>query len=205
MEPASGIVFAVLFVAVLFLFSDVPGADSADAKLTAYFLDHSHQIRLEAAFFGATIAVAFFLWFVGILAARLGSSVYARIVVASGAAAGVVFLAGLACDAALVSIADHSDAFVLDPNTARLVSDFAFPLTFETGLPLAAPLVLAASLGGGLPTWLRRSGYVVAVGCILGFLAVPMVLFMLWVAAVAVLLVREGGAHSFSSPLPEGS
>lgn len=201
--PLSGIVFAAAFLVALLLFADVPSADSADAKLTGYFLTHSHQLRLEVAFFGATIAVAFFFWFVGILAARVGSSVYARIVVASGTAAGIFFLAGLACDVALVSVADHSDAFRLDPNTARLLSDFAYPLTFETALPLAAPLVLAASLGGGFPGWLRRSGYFVALGCIVGFLGVPMALFLLWAVVVSVTISR--GGHSASSPEPEGS
>ena len=207
-SPASGIVFAVLFLAMLFLFGDIPSADSSDATVVAYFLDHSHQLRLEFAFFGATIAVAFFLWFVGTLAAHLGPGPPSRVVVASGAAAGVVFLAGLACNAALVSVADHTDAFKLDPNTARLLSDFAYPLTFETGLPFAAPLVLAASIAGGFPTWLRRSGYVVALACILGFLGVPMGLFLIWVVVVSVLLVRRPApnpAQSVSSPLPEGS
>ena len=201
--PTSGVVFAVLFVAALALFADVPAPSEADAKLVSYVADHSHQVRLEAAFLGATIGMAFFFWFVGILAARL-ASVYGRIAVASGAAAGVLFLLGLGCNVALVDVAGDTDAFRVDPNTARLASDFSYTLIFEAGLPFAAPLVLAASLGGGFAAWLRRSGYVVAVGCILGFLAVGMALFILWVVAVSVVLTR-GARQSVSSPDPVGS
>jgi hypothetical protein len=90
---------------------------------------------------------------------------------------------------------DNPDVFEVDPQIARLLSNGAYSLNPEGALPLAAPLVLAASLGflrrWLLPRWLGWAGLVVALGCVLGFLGVTTGLFLLWVIVVAVYLTRR--------------
>lgn len=103
-------------------------------------------------------------------------------------------LAGFAADSMVASTADHTSKFHIDPNTARVIADFAYPLTFETGLPLVAPFVIAITLAlrraRVVPRWFGPAGIVVGLLCLVGFLGVPMGLFLIWVAAVAIVLRR---------------
>jgi hypothetical protein len=73
--------------------------------------------------------------------------------------------------------------------------DVSYTLSFETALPLAAPMVLAASLVALrerlLPRRLAWAGVGVAILCLAGFLGIPIGLLALWVVAVAVQLVRS--------------
>jgi hypothetical protein len=205
-SPVSGAVFVALLLAGIVLVGDVPGADSSDAEIRSYFADHGNQVKLQIAYFIATLAAVSFLWFVGLLAARVRqaegeASWLSRIVVASGAASALVMLAGFAAESMVAATADHTSRFHVDPDTARVITDFGYPLTFETGLPLAAPLVLPTTLAfrraQAIPRWLGPAGLVVAAACVVGFLGVPMGLFLGWVVVVVVLLLRR-------APRPDG-
>jgi hypothetical protein len=92
-------------------------------------------------------------------------------------------------------VSNGSDTFRIDPDTVRLLTDASYTLVFETALPLAAPLVLCASLAflrtNAIPHWLGWAGVVVTATCLVGFLGVPMGLFLLWTTLVAVYLTRR--------------
>jgi hypothetical protein len=198
-SPAFGLVFVVLFAVGIALSGDIPGADSSDAKILAYYRDHGNQMKLEIAYYLATLAVVAFLWFAGTVASRIAglgapSPWLSRIAIGSGTAAGIVMLAGFAADSMVASTADHTSKFHIDPNTARVIADFAYPLTFETGLPLVAPFVIAITLAlrraRVAPRWFGPAGIAVGLLCLVGFLGVPMGLFLVWVATAAVVLLR---------------
>lgn len=70
-SPAFGLVFVVLFAVGIALSGDIPGADSSDAKILAYYRDHGNQVKLEIAYYLATLAVVAFLWFAGTGASRV--------------------------------------------------------------------------------------------------------------------------------------
>ena len=95
----------------------------------------------------------------------------------------------------VIDIGDDTKAFTVDPDTTRLLTDATYTFIFETALPLAAPMVLAASVvflrTGLLPRWLGWAGVAVGLLCIVGFLGVPMGLFLLWIVIVAVYLIRR--------------
>jgi hypothetical protein len=92
------------------------------------------------------------------------------------------------------AIDDNPDRFKVDPDTARLFTNAAYSLSPEAAFPLAAPLVVAASVvflrTRLTPRWFGQAGFVVAAGCLLGFLGATTGLFLLWVTVVAVLLTR---------------
>lgn len=187
----------MLFVLGTVLISTVPGSDEADSRIVSYYDDGGNQLKLELA---ATLAIVFFLWFLGVLVARLreveSESPWLSVVaLVSGGAFAVCTLSGLALETMVAVSANANTAFEIDANTTRLLNDAVYLLTFETALPLAAPLVLAASLilsrSELTPRWFVRAGFVVALGCIVGFLGIPMLLFLAWVALVVYYLIRR--------------
>jgi hypothetical protein len=199
-SPISGIAFAVLFLVGSVLADSSPSIGASDADILAFYGSSDSQGKLQVAYFVLTLAALLFLWFVGTLSARVrraeGSPGWAsRIVAASGAACTAVLILGYALGGAVADIGDDTDAFTVDPNTTRLLLDVAYTLSFETALPLAAPMVLAASLVALrerlLPRRLAWAGVGVAILCLAGFLGIPIGLLALWVVAVAVQLVRS--------------
>jgi hypothetical protein len=119
----------------------------------------------------------------------------ARIVVGSGTASSLLMLAGFAANSMVAATAEHTSRFHVDPDTTRVITDFSYPLTFETALPLAAPLVLATTLalrrGELIGIWFGRAGFAVAILCVVGFLGVPMGFYLVWLLSVAVVLARR--------------
>ena len=200
-SPLSGLAFVVLFVGAAVIFGGEPDPSASDATIVAYCRDDGNQLRLESAFLLATFAGAFFLWFTGVLTARLRAAAreqgwLAHIPVVSAAA----FVAVNVSSAALYQfVADAADdnpqQFEIDADTARLLTNGAYSLSPEAAFPLVAPLVLAASVlfgrSGVTGRWFSRSGYLVALGCLVGFLGVTTVLFLAWVGIVSVVLLRR--------------
>lgn len=206
-SPLSGIVFAVLFLVGSSIYDRKPSIDASDQEIVSFYADSGNQIELQVAYFALTLAAVFLVWFVGVLYANVrkaegAESWLARVVPVSGAASVAVMLTGFIMGGMVADIGDDTDAFTVDPDTTRLLEDASYTFVFETALPLAAPMVLAASLvflrTRALPRWLGWAGMVVAVSCLVGFLGVPMALFLLWISAVAVSLIRRPVATAVS-------
>ena len=210
-SPLSGVIFAVLFVLAAVLFDDEPGPEASDSTILAYYADDGNQLKLEAAFLLATIAGVFFIWFAGTLSERLRASQsesgwLGRIVLVSGGAfAAVMVVASAVYQFVSDALDDNPDRFQVDPQIARLLTNGAYSLNPEGALPLVAPLVLAASLGflSGrlLPRWIGWAGFVVALGCLIGFLGVTTGLFLLWVIVVAIYLTKRTALGENDGPV----
>jgi hypothetical protein len=190
----------VLFVVGSVLYDQTPSIGESDEAIVAYYTSSDNQLTLQIAYLVLTLAAVLFLWYVGVLSARLrdaeGKSGWlSRIVLVSGAASVTVMIVGFLVGGMVADIGDDTDAFRVDPNTTRLLTDASYTFVFETALPLAAPMVLAASLvflrTGLLPRWLGWAGIAVAALCLFGFLGVPMGLFLIWIVVVAVYLIRR--------------
>jgi hypothetical protein len=206
----SGIVFVALFVAGSILFDQTPSIGDSDEAIVAYYESSASQVRLQAAYLVLTLAAVFFVWYVGTLSARLraaegGPGWLSRIVLVSGAAFVTAVILGFLVGGMVADIGDDTDAFQVDPHTARLLSDASYTFVFETALPLAAPMVLAVSIvdlrGALVPRWVPWAGLVVAVLCLLGFLGVPMGLFLAWVVLQAVYSIRRPGPVPAAEPM----
>lgn len=199
-SPLTGIAFAVLFVVGSAVYDQAPSIGESDEEIVAYYASSDNQLTLQIAFLVLTLAAVLFVWYVGVLSARLRVAEgepgwLSRIVLVSGAAFVTVMILGFLIGGMVADIGDDTSAFVVDPNTTRLLTDASYTFTFETALPLAAPMVLAASIvflrTALLPRWLGWAGIAVALSCLVGFLGVPMGLFLLWIVVVAVYLVRR--------------
>jgi hypothetical protein len=94
------------------------------------------------------------------------------------------------------------DVYSLDPDIARLLTNAAYTLNPELAVPLAAPLVLAASLvflrTGLLPRWVGWVGVGVTLVSFVGFLVGPTFL-LAWILVVAVYLLRRAPSTSAGS------
>jgi hypothetical protein len=199
-DSLTGIAFAALFVVGTALYGSAPGTGESDAEIRSFYADHGNQLKLQIAYLILTAAAVTFVWFLGVLYRRLrlteGEAGWlSAIILVSGAAFVTLALVGFAAGDMAAATSDHTNRFELDPDIARLLYDVSYALTFETALPLAAPMVLAASLiafrSSILPRWLGWFGLVVAAACVVGFLGVPMALFLIWIVAVAIVLLRE--------------
>ena len=199
-SPLSGIAFVVLFVVGSALYDRVPDISASDAAIAAYYTDSGNQLTLQVAYLVLTLAAVLFVWFVGTLSALVRRAedqdgVLSRVILVSGGAYVTLTLVGTILVEMTADIGDDTNAFHIDPNATRLFTDAYYTYVFETALPLVAPLVFAASLAflrtTSSPRWLAWAGVVVSVTCLVGFLGVPMGLFLLWTAAVSISMVRR--------------
>ncbi len=150
-SPVSGIVFVAFFIVGSVIFDEIPSLDASDSQILAYYGDGGKQVRVEIAYFLLTLGGVLFLWFAGALAARLREAEGApgwlsRTALVSGGAYTVLILIGFALGEMALDIGNDSSVFQLDPDTVRLLNDASYTLVFETALPVAAPLVLAATV-----------------------------------------------------------
>ena len=199
-SPLSGVVFAVLFVVSTAMYDRIPGLSDSDESIVEYYEDSGNQLRLQVAYLVLTLAAVFFVWYVGTLSAGVrrvegASSALSRIVLVSGAAYVTLTLVGVVAVEMIADVGDDTNAFHVDPNTTRLFTDAYYTYVFETALPLVAPLVFATSLAflraRSGPRWLAWAGFVVAAACLVGFLGAPLGLFLLWIAATSISMLRR--------------
>jgi hypothetical protein len=209
---ATGIAFVVFLVASFVVIPEAPPAIADPVgDIKSFYVDHSGNIQASAFLTG--IAAFFFLWFLGSLGSALrgveGGTRLSTIALASGVLALAFPIVATAVNAALATrIAAESDQAVI----RALYEVQAFAGAF-TAFPLAA-LVAATSLvsarTGLFPVWLTWGGYALTPGWLIGGTAVftergffsptgaygliVLVLWLLWVLAVSVVLMRKAGA-----------
>ena len=207
-SPISGIVFVVLYVIAGVIFMDAPAPSASNDAILSYYADGGNQRKFAIAFLLTTVAAPFFLWFLGSLVARLRQAEsepgwLSRTALVPGGTFVAVAFVGTALPQFVPDAANNDpDQFSLDPDIAPLLTNAAYTLNPELAVPLAAPLVLAASLvflrTGLLPRWVGWAGLVVTLVSFAGFLFGPTFLFA-WILLVAVYLLRRPPSASTSS------
>jgi hypothetical protein len=203
----SGIVFAVLFVAGFLMSADTPDGDASNAEWRRYFLDSGNRRMLVIGSLVFAVAVLAFLLFLGVLRERLrNASPGGEWVPTVAFASGIVFVAMLAVfalgESSVAAGVQFGDNPVpRDADIMRTLTSIGFGAMLLFGAASAGLLILTASVAGGRaglqPRWLVVTGYVVGVIVIVGGLIFfPMALFVLWVLAVSIVMLRGGARAS---------
>jgi hypothetical protein len=205
---AGGIVFVMMQLmsqALIQIGGGEPPFDAPAADIGDFFMNRDVQLATIGGFLAA-ISIIPFLWFLGVLWARLRRyegepgwlSMVALVTGVTGAA--VILGGGGGWELAILRIDEG-----LDVETLRLLFDqgnqsFATFWVALAGLLLAAGVVTIRD--GGLPRWLGWMGLILAIA----FLAVrsvwftgpgvkflPYMLFWVWLIAASVVLIRRAG------------
>jgi len=197
--PLAGVLsVACSLVGVLFVLNQPEDKDS-DAKIAAYFAQHSHQVRGAIGFFVFFAGILFLLAFLGSLRERLlaAEGEWGRLsALAFGAGIASLPLWGvsmLLANAASLTSGESSN-FQLDPNTYRLLSTTSY-FAWVAALIVSAVVVWATSAlvlrTGVLPRWYGLLGILVGIVQLFGLLLFPFLVWWLWIVVTAVLLVTR--------------
>jgi hypothetical protein len=205
--PASGIVFAALYVIAFLPFLLVgqsPGLQDSADEVADYFADNRGGVVAAAILLG--LALPFFLWFaatVSVSLTRAGEAVLGALALATGVAAAGMIGAVVATYGALA----QSVARTADAATAKAIYDLSWSLEVLVSFPTAA-FVLALSVGGLrtgiLPRWFAWLGVLGAIALALagttwassgfwspdgGYTVLTELVFLAWLLAASVLLL----------------
>jgi hypothetical protein len=196
--PLTGVVFVALWIAVFALLGGEEG--ESDAAIVAYYADDANRGEAVVAFDLIVAAALCFIGFLAVLRDRLArpeaeAGALTNLAFGGGLAAATLWLVAGVFWTGVAYTANETAEYVVDPNTERVVSEMAY-LFFVTGVYATILVVLGTSLVAlrtrVLPRWLGWLGLLIAAS-LLGALGVfPFFLFLGWVLAVSVALVRRG-------------
>jgi hypothetical protein len=196
-------------VGVLFVL-DQPQTKDTNAKISAYFADHSHRVQGAVGFFVFLAGILFLLAFLGTLRERLVSTEgQPGRLTALAFGAGVASLPLWAISMLLANVVSftvsESSSFTLDPNTFRLLSVASY-ITWVAALFVSSVLMWATSAvalrTGALPRWYALAGIVVGVVQLFGLFLFPFIAWWLWIGVTSVLLVTRRGLAPATVPQP---
>ena len=187
----AGLAYVVLLFAGIFLLG-TPEGDASDDAWTRHFADSGNRTAILAAAVATMVAGLAFLVFMTGLSHRVGPG-SSGVLRSAGTAHGVlVMLAGL-LGGSMAIMKDVAGMPLPEEVSLLRLSDALFFATLLLPGLLAAGLVawsVARSGDAGIPLWLRRTGYGVAVLSIAGLMVFPALLWLVWVLLLAVAVLR---------------
>jgi hypothetical protein len=201
----SGIVFVVLFVVAFLMTTDTPDGNASNREWLKYFRDSGNRRMQVIGALMFAVALLGFLLFLGVLRERIrNASAGGEWIATTAFASGIVFVAMVAVfalgQASVAAGVQFGDSPVpRDADIMRTFTSLGFGAMLVFGAASAGLLVITTSVAGGraglLSRWLAVTGYVVGVIVIVGGLIFfPFVLFVLWVLAVSIVMLRGSGA-----------
>lgn len=197
----SGIVFAILFVAVVFtLAPGLPGGGSTNEDIARYYTEQDRFVQGLASMYGLALVGISFLMFV--------ASVYLRLRQVEGRSTGtslIVFGSGVTFVGALFGVAATAGAMVSSAEFGKEqeMQTVVASLGWLAGMLLIVPGMIAAAIAiiatsvqglrtGVFPRWLAGLGFVCAAILIsLGWAFMPIFVLPIWVAATSIVLFRD--------------
>jgi MFS family permease len=208
--PLTGLLSVVCsFVGVMVALNQPQDKDS-DAKIGAYFANHSHRLHGVIAFFVFLAGILLLLPFLAVLRDRLVAAEgqhgrLSALVFGAGVASvpfwGVSMLLANAPNFA----ANETAKFRLDPNTFRLLADTAY-YAWVAAVMISALVVWGTSSialrTGVLPRWYARLGIVAGVVQLFGFFFFPFFVWWVWIVLTSVLLVSRRGVVTAAAAQP---
>ncbi len=197
--PLAGVLsVACSIVGFLFVLTQ-PETKDPDAKIVAYFAQHTHQVRGVVGFFVFFAGILFLLAFLSslrerLLAAEGQSGRLSTLAFGAGIASLPLWGVSMLLANAASFAAGESSNFRLDPNTYRLLADTAY-FAWVAALIVSAVVVWATSAlalrTGVLPRWYGLLGILAGVVQLFGLFLFPFLVWWLWIVLTAVLLVTR--------------
>jgi hypothetical protein len=202
--PLTGPLAVACSLVGVMLVLDQPQDKDSNAKIVAYFADHSHRVRGVIGFCVFIVGLLFLLAFLGALRERLlAAEGQPGRLSALAFGAGVASLPLWAVSMLLANAAsfatNESSAFRLDANTFRLLADTAY-FAWVAAVAVSSVVVWATSAvalrTSVLPRWYARLGIVAGVVQLFGFFFFPFFVWWLWIVGTSILLITR------STPAP---
>jgi hypothetical protein len=192
--PLTGVLsVACSFVGVMFVLNQPQEKDS-DAKIVAYFAQHSHRVDGIVGFFvflaGAMLLVAF----LASLRERLPAGGAAALAFGAGIASVPLWAVSMLLADATGLSASETSRFRVDPNTFRLLGTASYA-AWVAAVAVSALVVWGVSAvalrTGVLPRWYAIAGVPVGIVQLFGFFFFPFFVWWLWLIVTSVLLVAR--------------
>jgi hypothetical protein len=189
---------ACSLVGIVFALNQPQDKDS-NAKIVAYFADHSHRVHGTVGFFVFLAGLLLLLMFLTALRERLlaaegGTGRLSALAFGSGIASLPLWAVSMLLAYAASFAASESSAFRLDPNTFRVFADTAY-FAWVAAVVVSSVVVWATSAvalqTSALPRWYGRLGILAGVVQLFGFFFFPFLVWWLWIIVTSILLVRR--------------
>ena len=201
--PLTGVLSVVCsFVGVMFAL-DQPQDKDSDAKIVAYFAQHSHRVKGVVGFFVFLAGLVLLVAFLGALRERLveadgGSGRWSALVFGAGIASVPLWGVSMLLANAASFAANETSSFRLDPNTFRLFADTAY-FAWVAAVVVSSLVVWGTSAvalrTNLLPRWYAWLGVPAGVIQLFGFFFFPFFVWWLWLVVTSVLLVARHSAR----------
>jgi hypothetical protein len=198
--PLSGPLAVACSLVGVMLALNRPQDKDSNAKIVAYFANHSHRVHGVIGLFVFLAGLLFLLVCLGALRERLlAAEGQPGRLSAFAFGAGIASLSLWAVSMLLANAAgfaaNESSAFRLDPNTFRLLADTAY-LAWVAAVVVSSVVVWATSAvalrTSVLPRWYGRLGILAGIVQLFGFFFFfPFLVWWLWIVATSVLLIRR--------------
>jgi hypothetical protein len=205
----AGIAFSVLFVASLLMASTRPSSGLDESGFLDWFHREGLTLTTVASLYLAPFAGIAFLWFLGVIRSRVGSSedqFFATVFLGSGLLFVAMYWAAAAVLASLVTGNRYDLAPPLDVGRLEDTRSVAFAFLFVLAARAAAVFMIVtctiARRTGIFPRPLIIAGYVIALVMLISlvFLQWIVLLFPVWVCIASIyILIAERAADSAGS------
>jgi hypothetical protein len=208
--PLAGVVSVVCsFIGVMFVLNQ-PQSGASNAKIVAFFGDHSNRVHGDVGFFVSLVGILFLLAFLGSLRERLLAAEgqpgrLAALAYGAGIASLPLWALSMLLANAPSFAVGESSSFRLDPNVFRLLTDSSY-YAWVAALFLGSVVIWSTSAvalrTGLLPRWYGLLGILAGAVQLFGLFFFPFVVWWLWIVATAVLLVARPRAAAASVAQP---
>lgn len=195
----AGLAFAALFVASVLLLRNQPAGGSTGEEIRDFYVgQNAGRVALVGVYLVPFAGIAF-LWFIAVIRNLISDRedrFFATVFLGSGLLfVAMLFIAAGAGGSLMVAVKFHDEP-VPSPDTVQTVRSLAFGFLFVYAMRMAAVfMIVVSTIGmrlGILPRWLVLAGYGAALVLILNvsYVALIILVFPAWVAAVSVVILR---------------
>jgi len=213
--PIAGIAAALTFIVGVAMSANSPDSDDSDAKVLAWYADHSNRVGVIIGVYVLMFFGLFMLWFASGLRQRLRAAEGPEGRLANVAFGGAILSVGLIWVGAFALAAvpagqSLGGAPLSNADVARFLPQAGFGAILLGGMFGAIALIDAASIviyrTAVLPRWLAWLGFVCTVVLLFGVVFLPMIALPIWLVATSIALSRlsstEGQPTAPAAPPP---